>query len=69
MERLGVDPEGREVWFQWSLPSEPEGICVPVVTAFEKGHWIYQLIMPVPQLLGLIGTLNSGRIGAVHRWQ
>ena len=69
MERLGVDPEGREVWFQWSLPSAADGTRVPVVTGFEHGHWVYQLIVPVPQLLGLIGTLKGGSIGVTHRWQ
>jgi len=69
MERLGVDPEGREVWFQWSLPSVADGACVPVVTGFAQGPRVYQLMVPVPQLIGLFGSLKVGSGGVTHRWQ
>ena len=57
-ERLGVDPEGREVWMRWSMRS-PTGIPVPIVTALERGSWVYQVIVPVPYLVGLLRTLHD----------
>ena len=58
-ERLGLSPEGLEIWFQW-LPDQRSGkFSVPVVTALDGGQWAWQVIVPVPRLLGLLGTLKS----------
>lgn len=59
MERLGVDPEGREVWFQWSQLRDANGACLPVVTAIDQGRMDYQVIVPVPKLWGLLATLKG----------
>ena len=58
-ERLGINPEGMEIWFQW-LPDQGSGeFSVPVVTALDDGRWAWQVIVPVPQLLGLMDTLRA----------